>query len=176
MSKIKSFNEFIRESIWSDIQDRSSGDVVRKEDNIDNLDRNGFYEYLETHYEPVFSPIHFRIYNDLNLIYAPVFGKERGPLPRETVAVCIEYGEEIPETTITIGANQMQKAPDIEKLIRNHFYVVDVPGSRDRGAYIKIYPNGYEKNIEITNSFFLKFIDFLLNVAEGKYTLLLKKK
>ena len=37
MSKIKTFNEFIRESIWSDIQDRSSGDVVRKEDELTNL-------------------------------------------------------------------------------------------------------------------------------------------
>ena len=32
MSKIKTFKEFIEESIWSDIQDRSSGETVRKED------------------------------------------------------------------------------------------------------------------------------------------------
>jgi hypothetical protein len=32
MGTIKSFKKFIEESIWSDIQDRSSGEVVRKED------------------------------------------------------------------------------------------------------------------------------------------------
>ena len=32
MSMVKSFKEFIGESIWSDIQDRSTGDTVRKED------------------------------------------------------------------------------------------------------------------------------------------------
>ena len=34
MSVIKTFSEFINESIWSDMQDRSAGDVVRKEDEI----------------------------------------------------------------------------------------------------------------------------------------------
>ena len=32
MGVIKTFSEFINESIWSDIQDRSAGDTVRKED------------------------------------------------------------------------------------------------------------------------------------------------
>ena len=34
MGVIKTFSEFINESIWSDMQDRSTGDVVRKEDMI----------------------------------------------------------------------------------------------------------------------------------------------
>ena len=34
MGVIKTFSEFINESIWSDIQDRSAGDTVRKEDLI----------------------------------------------------------------------------------------------------------------------------------------------
>ena len=34
MGVIKTFSEFINESIWSDMQDRSAGDVVRKEDII----------------------------------------------------------------------------------------------------------------------------------------------
>ena len=32
MGVIKTFSEFINESIWSDMQDRSSGEIVRKED------------------------------------------------------------------------------------------------------------------------------------------------
>ena len=34
MGVIKTFSEFINESIWSDMQDRSAGDTVRKEDLI----------------------------------------------------------------------------------------------------------------------------------------------
>ena len=32
MGTIKSFKKFIDESLWSEIQDRSAGDTVRKED------------------------------------------------------------------------------------------------------------------------------------------------
>ena len=32
MGAIKTFNEFINESIWYDMQDRSSGQEIRKED------------------------------------------------------------------------------------------------------------------------------------------------
>ena len=41
----------ITESIWSDMQDRSAGENVRKEDDVDLLDRDGFYDYLVNHYE-----------------------------------------------------------------------------------------------------------------------------
>ena len=34
MGVIKTFSEFINESIWSDMQDMSAGDVVRQEDMI----------------------------------------------------------------------------------------------------------------------------------------------
>ena len=34
MGVIKTFSEFINESIWSDIQDRSSGETIREEDMI----------------------------------------------------------------------------------------------------------------------------------------------
>ena len=37
MGVIKTFSEFINESIWSDIQDRSTGDTIRKEDDNNNL-------------------------------------------------------------------------------------------------------------------------------------------
>ncbi len=57
MGTIKSFKEFIAESIWSDIQDRSSGDIIRKEDIIHYEDLKNekctldiLYKYLLQHY------------------------------------------------------------------------------------------------------------------------------
>ena len=46
MGTIKSFKKFIEESIWSDIQDRSMGKTVRKEDDINLPAKDGLYEYL----------------------------------------------------------------------------------------------------------------------------------
>ena len=48
---IPDFKTYITESIWSDIQDRSMGKTVRKEDDIDLLDINELCEYLKTIYK-----------------------------------------------------------------------------------------------------------------------------
>ena len=46
MGVIKTFSEFINESIWSDMQDRSSGDTIREEDMIitNEVLKNKIYE------------------------------------------------------------------------------------------------------------------------------------
>ena len=38
------------ESIWSDMQERGTGDMIKIEDDVDRLDRNGLYDYLKSHY------------------------------------------------------------------------------------------------------------------------------
>ena len=42
----------LSESLWSEIQDRSCGKTVRKEDSIDHLDYEEFFVYLTEHYQP----------------------------------------------------------------------------------------------------------------------------
>ena len=41
----------LSESLWSEIQDRSAGDTVRKEDDISLLDNEGLYDYIKSKYE-----------------------------------------------------------------------------------------------------------------------------
>ena len=48
---IPDFKTYIKESIWSDIQDRSSGEITRKEDDINNLDMLGLLDYIQKKYE-----------------------------------------------------------------------------------------------------------------------------
>ena len=43
----------ITESIWSDMQDRSSGETVRKEDDVNLLDRDGLYDYIYALYKQI---------------------------------------------------------------------------------------------------------------------------
>ena len=57
---IPDFKTFITESIWSDIQDRSAGDTVRKEDDINLLDTDEFIEYLKKSYDVcIYDPYNF---------------------------------------------------------------------------------------------------------------------
>ena len=42
----------LSESIWSDMQDRSAGETVRKEDDINHLNYVEFFKYLTEHYKP----------------------------------------------------------------------------------------------------------------------------
>ena len=58
MNNVKTFKEFIAESIWSDIQDRSSGDTIRKEDEVsystledEDCTVDLLYKYLIKNYE-----------------------------------------------------------------------------------------------------------------------------
>ena len=58
MGVIKTFSEFINESIWSDMQDRSAGDAIRKEDYVSYSDLEDkdctvdlLYKYLINNYE-----------------------------------------------------------------------------------------------------------------------------
>ena len=48
---IPDFKTFISESIWSDMQDRSSGEITRKEDDINSLDMLGLLDYIQKKYE-----------------------------------------------------------------------------------------------------------------------------
>ena len=43
----------INESIWSDMQDRSAGDTIRKEDDVNLLDRDGLYDYIYALYKQI---------------------------------------------------------------------------------------------------------------------------
>ena len=48
---IPDFKTFIKESIWSDIQDRSMGKTTRKEDDINCFDMLGLLDYIQKKYE-----------------------------------------------------------------------------------------------------------------------------
>ena len=50
---IPDFKTFIKESIWSDMQDRSAGDAVRKEDDINILDCDELYDYIFDLYKSI---------------------------------------------------------------------------------------------------------------------------
>ena len=145
----------LNESIWSDIQDRSAGDVVRKEDDVNNLELDGFFEYIINHYK-------FDL-NDPDLT-------DGG----STIA--------IPFFTTTIRGGWLYYTPDenggvyvydsifsyvpklYDKLKKNYDFVYDKPCFN----YALINPK--DSNRPIDNSYFLELLNFIIDNLDSKST------
>ena len=74
---IPDFKTFIKESIWADIYDRSTGETERKEDNpyidrdINSLSGEEFCDYLTYRYEVLESDIMYDTYS--RMISVPLY-------------------------------------------------------------------------------------------------------
>ena len=56
--QVEKIPENVNESIWTDMQDRGSGDMVKREDDINLLDANDFYDYILKRYELLDPDVH----------------------------------------------------------------------------------------------------------------------
>ena len=65
----------ITESIWSDMQDRSTGITQRKEDDINLLDRDGLFDYIYDLYKQINPPLPLKSQTSPTHIYfsIPIF-------------------------------------------------------------------------------------------------------
>ena len=73
---IPDFKTYIKESIWSDIQDRSSGETVRKEDEINNLDISGLWDYINDNYRNLSHRESWVSKHDIgSFIHLPIFNR-----------------------------------------------------------------------------------------------------
>ena len=145
----------ITESIWSDIQDRSAGEITRKEDDIDLLDEAGLVNYMEKLY---MSPndVHF-VGDTLNqgCILAPLFDVDK---KRYYSILYKKISTNKPEITFPVCQES-----DIENKLSELYKVTRLKQYNDQ--IYKIEPNDGSK---ITNKFFLEIVDFILdNVEDG---------
>ena len=151
----------MNESIWSDMQDRGTGELIKKEDDVDHMDKDRFFEYLKDCYEYQMSTIQNTRNNG---IYIPVFNPD--PASAGSLALYVHYPEHLTIPEIRIKIPSLEKAQKIEKIIRNNYDVVDVPKKTWLDEpYMIISP---KDGSEVTNSFCLSVIDFLLDVAKKR--------
>lgn len=147
MNKVKSFKEFINESVWGKILDRGAGETIRKEDDIDHFDMVGLYEYILSHYELTD--------NRYNLTYG-------------TANMCLPLSINGDEMLLTYNFEEVHcffnlaKYPRLYSALSKKFYIDTV----DDKHYI-ISPK-----VEFTNQFFIDVIDC---VIENRNTILKKK-
>ena len=154
----------ITESIWSDIQDRSMGKTVRKEDDVNLLDRDGFYNYIMEHYktatEDVTGP--YAIINSENADYIniPILEDETNTLYRVII-----WHFNTDERYITIP---LRKLFGVFVKLRDTF---KLQSNEDRiNPLFKVFP---KDNKKIDNKFFLEVIDFIIDNTKEPFEPLL---
>ena len=141
----------LSESIWSDIQDRSMGETVRKEDDINLLGKDDFYEYLRDHYKPS--------YKHLNIVNST--STERIEIPTIITRPNVYYlSIDFKRDEISISYSAPYLIDNLfSKLTKNFFLKQDITG-----RYYLISPSKFEK---INNKFFIEVLDFFIeNVPE----------
>ena len=167
---IPDFKTYISESSWGEMRKRSSGEIIRKEDDIDLLDIDGLYDYIDTHYK-------------LSAKGNAFGGKKQVKVNDETlsVPVLMDYsGRDNPqtlylsikclntETYISISPILKNWAPDLYDFLKYHFSFTDVikkQGNVITSHYIKIKP---KDGSGVTNTFFISLIDFLLERVKDR--------
>ena len=160
----------LSESIWSDIQDRSSGDTVRKEDDINLLDRDGFYNYIMEHYktatEDVTGP--YAIINSENADYIsiPIFADETNTLYR---VIIWDFNKD--ERRIAITERTIFVRSDLFVKIRDTFKLQEIVSSTF-SLMFKLLP---KDNKKVDNKFFLEVIDFIIDNTKEPFELLLTR-
>ena len=152
------------ESAWGEMRRRSSGEVIRKEDEVNHLDTTGLVNYMEKVYMSPNDDL--QIIGDDKLNFGSIMISLFEIDGKYYNIIYQKISTSNPEITFPVSPDS-----DIEDLLREHYTVIRPPRYNDKIDYIKPKDGSM-----ITNKFFLEVLDFILKEVEGKYTILLKKK
>ena len=159
---IPDFKTFIKESIWSDMQDRSAGETVRKEDDIDNLDYVEFFTYLTEHYQPKSKKDNEKIRGrtpitnmDIIEIFIPIESIDDNRI--KTLMIVISKKD---SSIVSIATSQtlFDKYVNLERTLSNNYTLN--PSNNSPRVYIK-------SNKKPTNQTVVNLIDIFLNVVDN---------
>ena len=158
---IPDFKTYIKESLWTDIQSRSAGDVVRKEDEFKDL-----YEFINKHYFVGFVGMDDIEFKD-NYIHIPIY-KVVGLNAFSSVEI---YKDEITFASIDPNKYNSQSLRKFVTYIKNDInqlfdkikdtYSPEIStfDGLDHWIEFEIRP----KDGKITKEFCAEVIDFVLN-------------
>ena len=171
---IPDFKTFISESIWSDMQDRSAGDTIRKEDEF-----NDICKFIEKHYFVGFVGMDNIEFKD-DYIHIPIY-KVVGLNSFSSVNI---YRDKITFASIDPNKYKSQSLrkfvthikDDINQLfgkIKDTYSPeISTFDGVDHWVEFKIVPKGGK----ITKEFCAEVIDFILNNTTDDNHIILKKK
>ena len=152
-------NHKVTESIWSDIQDRSTGKTIRKEDDVDYLDKEDFCHYLKENYKMLHTPYDIivdKVYDGVCVKIYKFPGQER-------------------YSYLILKNFSGKKSIELTDLYNKHmrdllFGTYKVTINSEDNYIIESY-DGHE----ITNTFYIEVLDFLLKNADNTHNPCVKK-
>ena len=160
---IPDFKTFIKESLWSDIQDRSSGNIVRKEDDIDLLDIHSLCDYMHNHYKCyIEDDIRVSNFDDEDWLVVCLYEDEVG------YHKYLYYNGSSVNTQLDV-----LKTIDCLVEIKQNYSVRTF--ENDFGVKcVNIYPKDMAR-VNVTNKFFIEILDFILNRIDAPLEQQIKK-
>ena len=146
----------VKESFWGDVHKRSRGDEIRKEDDINNLDREEFYDYLTSHYKPTPS------YHFAEITTSSRFNSISVPIIYRFGLYNINFDFNPKKVSIWIDA--LQSIEGLLKKMEENFSL------KESVEFDKVHKIISPKDgSEVTNAFFIDVIDFITdNIAPNE--------
>ena len=138
----------LSESIWTNINKRSEGNLKRKEDDINNLDRDGLYYYLTSIYKPtnVYIPIYVsEIFDMISVPFLLVHHQD-----------CVHL--DFKKNEVNIPYTSPYKVNGLFSKLTKEFSI-----RSDSDTKPSLYIISPKDGSEVTNTFFIEVIDFLIN-------------
>ena len=161
MGVLKTFREFINESLWSEIQDRSSGDTIRKEDYVSYSDLKDkdctvdlLYKYLINNYDVLGD-------DQIKLNSGKYHGKEwyevHVPITLSGENIETEFSENDPDTiwSIDFTVQLMEYVKKMKTMVEIDDYLLNSD----------TYARAYTKTDPVLCSEVVDFIDVILKIV-----------
>ena len=161
MGVLKTFREFINESLWSEIQDRSSGDTIRKEDYVSYSDLKDkdctvdlLYKYLINNYDVLGD-------DQIKLNSGKYHGKEwyevHVPITLSGENIETEFSENNPDTiwSIDFTVQLMEYVKKMKTMVEIDDYLLNSD----------TYARAYTKTDPVLCSEVVDFIDEILKIV-----------
>ena len=156
----------IDESAWGDMMRRSSGEIIRKEDDINNLDMSEMYEYILSKYETTDN--RFRIYFDEDdmppVIGMLIFRKDEKMYSLKLFSPYISGKIR----AIRLNSSTSETDDEVLKVLLKKFRVEVTPDNQ-----LNITKYNYSVTSPVTNQLCIDVIDTIIENAKEP---LIKKK
>ena len=156
----------VSESIWSDMQERGTGDAVKKEDDVNIMEPDRLCKYINKTYNCLLDDE--RLYSSTYSISMPIFYDKN-----ENITY-INLRLDDPRR-VTCSYN-IKNLPNLFSKLNEAYYVMRPEEWGDK--WFEIYPLEYEKLNSlpaVENSFYLGIIDFILENVGDEVTKIYEK-
>jgi len=159
----------VSENLWADLQDRSSGEVTRKEDDfINHMDMKEFCDYIREHYKSSLQywgdndGIYYHIGESEDGIFVPVFSS----YDNNSYLSMRYYSDGDQTLKLDIKGRKQKFLAELEKR-----FSIEIEKIKSGGQNVYIMPKDGDK---LTNRFYLEVLDTILDLDPG-YPILRRK-